>query len=138
MVVVRRRRQDELRQICGDPVKAREFLLNSSMISTLARAASVINQGLTQHTEQTTIDPSELLRELEEINENGFSVADRQYQDDLCCLAVPVLGHCADRPTGLTIHCHCSQMSLSTLREHSQVLKEQSQRLAAELGGLTH
>ena len=33
--------QDELRRICDDPVAARDFLLHSSMIKTLERAASL-------------------------------------------------------------------------------------------------
>ncbi len=37
----RRARQDELRRICNDPVAARDFLLHSSMIKTLERAASL-------------------------------------------------------------------------------------------------
>ncbi len=37
----RRARQDELRRTCGDPAAAREFLLHSSMIKTLERAASL-------------------------------------------------------------------------------------------------
>ncbi len=37
----RRTRQDELRRICNDPVAARDFLLHSSMIKTLERAASL-------------------------------------------------------------------------------------------------
>ncbi len=40
--VVRRARQDELRRICDDPKTAREFLLHSSMIKTLERAASLV------------------------------------------------------------------------------------------------
>ena len=38
---IRRAKQDELRRICNDPVAARDFLLHSSMIKTLARAASL-------------------------------------------------------------------------------------------------
>ncbi len=38
---VRRTRQDEFRRICANPVSAREFLLHSSMIKTLERAASL-------------------------------------------------------------------------------------------------
>ncbi len=37
----RRTKQDELRRICNDPVAARDFLLHSSMIKTLERAASL-------------------------------------------------------------------------------------------------
>lgn len=102
------------------------------------RAAALFNQGLVQHTEQTLTDPSDLTRELADVRDAGFAVTDRQYHDDLRCLAVPVLGHCADRPTGLTIHCQCSQFSISTLRDHSKILLEQSQRLAAELSDLSH
>jgi hypothetical protein len=31
----------ELRSVCADPVKAREYLLNSSMINSIRRAESV-------------------------------------------------------------------------------------------------
>jgi hypothetical protein len=31
----------ELRTVCADPIKAREFLLNSSMINSIRRAQSV-------------------------------------------------------------------------------------------------
>lgn len=38
---IRRKRQDEMRRTAGDPVKAREFLLQSSMIKALERAANI-------------------------------------------------------------------------------------------------
>ena len=38
---IRRSKQDELSRICNDPAAAREFLLHSSMIKTLERAASI-------------------------------------------------------------------------------------------------
>lgn len=38
---LRRKRQDELRRICADPAKAHEFLLRSSMIKGLEKAASI-------------------------------------------------------------------------------------------------
>ena len=37
----RRERHDELRQTCADPARAREFLLQSSMIAALGRAADI-------------------------------------------------------------------------------------------------
>ena len=38
---IRSSKQDELSRICNDPVAARKFLLHSSMIKTLERAASI-------------------------------------------------------------------------------------------------
>ena len=38
---IRRSKQEELNRVCNDPVAAREFLLHSSMIKTLERAASI-------------------------------------------------------------------------------------------------
>ena len=38
---IRHAKQDEFRRICNDPVAARDFLLHSSMIKTLERAASL-------------------------------------------------------------------------------------------------
>ena len=31
----------ELQETCGDPVKAREYLLNSSMVNSIARANAI-------------------------------------------------------------------------------------------------
>jgi 3-(3-hydroxy-phenyl)propionate hydroxylase len=38
---VRRRNQDAMRALSRDPVKVREFLLDSSMISSVRRAAEI-------------------------------------------------------------------------------------------------
>jgi 3-(3-hydroxy-phenyl)propionate hydroxylase len=38
---LRAQRMQELRAVCADPVKAREYLLNSSMINSIRRAESV-------------------------------------------------------------------------------------------------
>ena len=38
---LRAQRMQELRTVCADPVKAREYLLNSSMINSIRRAQSV-------------------------------------------------------------------------------------------------
>jgi 3-(3-hydroxy-phenyl)propionate hydroxylase len=38
---LRAQRMQELRSVCADPVKAREYLLNSSMINSIRRAQSV-------------------------------------------------------------------------------------------------
>jgi 3-(3-hydroxy-phenyl)propionate hydroxylase len=38
---LRAQRMHELRAVCADPVKAREYLLNSSMINSIRRAQSV-------------------------------------------------------------------------------------------------
>ena len=40
-LALRTQRMQELRTVCADPIKAREFLLNSSMINSIRRAQSV-------------------------------------------------------------------------------------------------
>ena len=107
---------DDLPIRIGELVDAAPTAVGRAMLAfqPKARAANLISQGLKQHTQQTTTDPNALLQELAGIHEAGFSVADQQYLNDLRCLAVPVLGHCADRPTGLTIHCHCSEGAVTS------------------------
>jgi 3-(3-hydroxy-phenyl)propionate hydroxylase len=39
--ILRAQRMQEMRAVCADPVKAREYLLNSSMINSIRRAESL-------------------------------------------------------------------------------------------------
>ena len=39
--ILRAQRMQEMRAVCADPVKAREYLLNSSMINSIRRAQSL-------------------------------------------------------------------------------------------------
>ena len=39
---LRAQRMQELRTVCADPIKARDYLLNSSMINSIRRADSIV------------------------------------------------------------------------------------------------
>jgi len=48
---------------------------------------------LNQYTHNTITDMSFLEQAIEEVKENGYSIDNSEYQDNMCCVAVPLFNH---------------------------------------------
>jgi IclR family KDG regulon transcriptional repressor len=50
----------------------------------------VMEEGLTQYTKKTIIDPNKSMEQLRNIRKVGYAVAFSEYKEDICSVAVPV------------------------------------------------
>ena len=96
---------------------------------------SVIAAGLPALTANTITDPDTLLRELRLVREQGYAIDDRETDDDMRCISVPVFER--DTPVRMGISCSGpdSRYTLEYLDRLREPLLAASRDLSEKLGG---
>jgi DNA-binding IclR family transcriptional regulator len=96
---------------------------------------AVIAAGLPALTASTITEPAALRRELRSIREQGYAIDDRETNDNMRCISVPVFER--DRPLRMGISCSGpdSRYTLAYLDRLREPLLAASRDLSEKLGG---
>jgi len=87
------RRSLQLKASVGDRLPIYCTGLGKSMLSILDRDIAdrlISNLGMKKLTKHTIIDPKSLIKHLDLVKENGYSVDNEEYEEGLVCIAVPL------------------------------------------------
>ena len=87
----------------------------------------------TKHTDSTITTMDGLLRELQLTRERGYSVDNREHEDFVHCVGVPVLANSQDVRFSLSLTAPVFTTSWEELTAHISTLKETAAAIAAEL-----
>ncbi|MBD3664918.1 IclR family transcriptional regulator [Sulfitobacter aestuariivivens] len=85
---------------------------------------------LDQHTPFSLTDPANLQEELEKTRARGFSVDAEEFLEGMVAVAVPVLDDLGRLTSTLSLHAPTQRVSLSTLEQHLDRLKQASADLS--------
>jgi DNA-binding IclR family transcriptional regulator len=96
----------------------------------------IIAAGLPKLASNTIIEPSELRQELQRIRSQGYGIDDREFSDNMRCIAVPVFEGGGRVNGGISISGPDSRFTLEKLDELRTPLLEASWKLSEQLGGV--
>jgi DNA-binding IclR family transcriptional regulator len=96
---------------------------------------AILAAGLPALTAHTITEPDELRRQLANVREKGYAIDDRETDDDMRCISVPVFER--DVPVRMGISCSGpgSRYTLDYLERLSEPLLAASRDLSEKLGG---
>ncbi len=95
----------------------------------------IIAAGLPKLASNTIIEPGVLREELQRIRSQGYAIDDREFSDNMRCIAVPVFEGGGRVNGGISISGPESRFTLEKLDELKAPLLEASRRLSEQLGG---
>lgn len=95
----------------------------------------VIDQGLPRMAANTITDPEELRKELQRIRSQGYAIDDREFSDNMRCIAVPVFERGGRVNGGISISGPDSRFTLEKLEELKVPMVEAARTLSEQLGG---
>jgi len=87
-------------------------------------------------TAETLTDPDELHAELERIRARGFAIDDKEFAENLRCVAVPVFGAGGHVTSGLAISGPDSRFSRSYLMKLKDPMLRAAEELSRRFGGI--
>jgi DNA-binding IclR family transcriptional regulator len=96
----------------------------------------VIDQGLPQVAANTITDPDELRKELQHVRSQGYAIDDREFSDNMRCIAVPVFERGGRVNGGISISGPDSRFTLEKLEELKTPMLEAAWTLSEQLGGI--
>ena len=95
----------------------------------------IIADGLPKLASNTIIEPGVLREELQRIRSQGYAIDDREFSDNMRCIAVPVFEGGGRVNGGISISGPDSRFTLEKLDELKAPLLEASWKLSEQLGG---
>ena len=95
----------------------------------------IIASGLPRLTAQTIGDADTLRKELHKIRSQGYAIDDREFAENMRCIAVPVFESGGHVSGGISISGPDSRFTLEKLEELKAPLLEASRSLSQQLGG---
>jgi DNA-binding IclR family transcriptional regulator len=90
---------------------------------------------LTPVTNKTITDPSRLRREIEEVRRMGVAFDDGEFDTEVRCVAVPVLGFMGGIAGAIGISGPVWRLSITALQRDAGTVKDAASRLSAAFGG---
>jgi IclR family transcriptional regulator, KDG regulon repressor len=91
-------------------------------------------QPLRKFTAKTTTERDALLREIEEVRRKGIAYDDGEFDAEIRCVAVPVHDFAGRVAGAVGISGAVWRLSLQSLQEKAQEVREAARRISAELG----
>lgn len=95
----------------------------------------IIAAGLPRMTAKTITDPDRFRQELRRIRVQGYAIDDREFTEDMRCIAVPVFEGGGRVAGGISISGPDSRFTMEKLEELKDPLLEASRTLSQQLGG---
>ena len=92
--------------------------------------------GLPKMASNTITDPDEFRKELQHIRSQGYAIDDREFSDNMRCIAVPIFEGGGRVHRGISISGPDSRFSFERLEELKGPLLKASWELSEKLGGL--
>lgn len=95
-----------------------------------------IAQGLPKMASKTITDPDEFRQELQRIRSQGYAFDDREFSDNMRCIAVPIFESGGRVNRGISIAGPDFRFTLERLEELKKPMLEASLKLSEQLGGV--
>jgi len=124
-------------QKLGQRVPAYCTATGSAMIAFLSseEVERILDErALQRFNPKTVTDPAKLKQRLEQIRETKVAVVDGEYNEELLCIASPVLDETHRPCAALTVVMLSSQASEAQVREIAPLVRRAAGRLSQELG----
>jgi IclR family KDG regulon transcriptional repressor len=94
----------------------------------------ILTNGVTRFTEKTLISPEDLLKDLHEIQERGFSISEQEYEKDINAVAAPIMDANGCPIAVIAVVGPSYRMSHGRMLELGQLIQETAQAIAHEVG----
>jgi DNA-binding IclR family transcriptional regulator len=95
----------------------------------------VIAKGLPRVAEKTIVDPARFRKELEKIRMQGYAFDDREFHDDMRCVAVPIFEKDGTVTSGISLSGPASRYTLAKLDQLRVEAADAARDLSRQLGG---
>jgi DNA-binding IclR family transcriptional regulator len=95
----------------------------------------IIARGLRPMASRTITDPAEFRNELRRVRAQGYAIDDREFSDNMRCIAVPIFENGARVSRGISISGPDSRFTLEKLDALKSPLLQASRELSEKLGG---
>ncbi len=99
------------------------------------RVEAIIAKGLPRVAEKTIVDADQFRREMEKIRIQGYAIDDREFHDDMRCLAVPVFERDGTVTSGISLSGPSSRYTLAKLDQLRLEAADAARELSRQLGG---
>lgn len=96
----------------------------------------IIAAGLPKFASNTITEPMDFRKELQRVRSQGYAIDDREFSDNMRCIAVPVFEGGGHVNGGISISGPDSRFTLEKLDELKAPLLEASRKLSEQLGGV--
>jgi DNA-binding IclR family transcriptional regulator len=98
------------------------------------RRQVILSQPLVAYTQNTVADPVALRITLAEICDQGYAIADEEFEEGLVAIAAPLWDHRAEVIAALSISGPTYRMDTSTIQDYIDPLKEAAGNISRLLG----
>ena len=102
----------------------------------MRRAEEVIGRGLPKVAINTITEAEQFRAELRQIRAQGFALDDREFHDDMRCVAVPIFEKGGLVQGGISLSGPSSRFTLAKLGELGNVARNVARDLSQRLGGI--
>lgn len=102
-------------------------------LSPRSRKAAVESLAMEQLTQNTIIDPSNLLDQLKEVKRNGYALDNEEFIEGMVAIAVPVLDPKGRYCSSIAFHGPSQRLSLENAIARKQVLIESAKKMSQVL-----
>lgn len=90
-------------------------------------------QELKRYTSQTTTSPSKLREELEEMRETGYAFDNKEHEEEVRCVAVPIRDHKGESKAAISVTVPSFRESLEDLQDYVPEVQETARRISEKL-----
>lgn len=97
------------------------------------RERLIEKQELQRFTPQTITSPSKLSEELEDIRKSGFSVDNKEHEEEVRCIGVPIRDHGDKVRAAISVTVPSFRMNLQELKEYVPEAKETAREISSKL-----
>jgi DNA-binding IclR family transcriptional regulator len=122
----------------GDRVRLHCTSIGKALLAfqDIRYAEQIIAEGLPKTASNTITDPDEFRKELQRIRSQGYAIDDREFSDNMRCIAVPIFEGGGRVQGGLSISGPDSRFTLEKLEELKTPMLKAAWRLSEQLGGV--
>ena len=99
------------------------------------KVEEIIAKGLPRTAEKTIVDPAPFRKEMEKIRVQGYAIDDREFHDDMRCVAVPIFERDGTVMSGISLSGPSSRYTLAKLDQLRLEAVEAARELTRQLGG---
>jgi len=92
------------------------------------------NEELTKYSKNTISSKEKLIKKLENIREDGYAIADGEFNPELLCVSVPIKDYTKQVVAALTIDMISTRNNFQKVKDLILPLKETAELISSELG----
>jgi DNA-binding IclR family transcriptional regulator len=87
-----------------------------------------------QFNDKTITSKEKLVKKLKQIRENGYAIADGEYNSELLCVSVPIRDHSKNVIASITVDMLSTKRNFHRVKDIVNILKNTGEAISAELG----